>query len=418
MSTADEPATPRGRETYNNLLQSAEEIFEKEGFFRTSVAAICRHAQVANGTFYRYFSDKNDIFMNLARRLSDQLTEKIQSSFQRQTQSFPERLKIAFRGYFSFLHENSSIYQIFRQAEFVDKELHQAFYSNLTETIASGLEEGVEGGYFRDHDSSVAASCLLGVLSFVSMKWVIWESSTVGESIVDDLLELLLEGINNSDSSLNVENIPDPPPVGSELYPERETLQSGADKTESRLLRAAEQCFGGSGFYGTTVSDITRQAEVAQGTFYHYFSSKVEAFERLVKEINRLWRWEVRRGIQDLDDRRAVEYQGFRIFFSFIANHPRLYRIVREAEFVDQPSGQWYYQRFAEGYQGGLSSGMERGEVRTLDPEVLAYSLMGIGHFLGQKWFVREYRSQAPPAEFDEMFDLILHGVGVKAPTR
>lgn len=47
------------------------------------------------------------------------------------------------------------------------------------------------------------------------------------------------------------------------------------------LMNAAEHLFLTKGFLETTVSEIVSQADVAKGTFYHYFKSKDEILEAL-----------------------------------------------------------------------------------------------------------------------------------------
>jgi len=52
---------------------------------------------------------------------------------------------------------------------------------------------------------------------------------------------------------------------------------------------------------------------------------------------------------------------------------------------------------------------MNRGEIRRCDPEVLAYTLLGIGHFAGQRW---ELWGGEKPAEkaLPDLISLILYG--------
>lgn len=47
------------------------------------------------------------------------------------------------------------------------------------------------------------------------------------------------------------------------------------------LMNAAQALFFAQGFDATTVNQIVQQANVAKGTFYHYFSSKNEVLEAL-----------------------------------------------------------------------------------------------------------------------------------------
>ena len=47
-----------------------------------------------------------------------------------------------------------------------------------------------------------------------------------------------------------------------------------------------------------------------------------------------------------------------------------------------------FYEAMADGYTAALRSSMDAGEIRRMDPEVLAYCLMGIGDFIGMRWVV------------------------------
>ena len=54
-------------------------------------------------------------------------------------------------------------------------------------------------------------------------------------------------------------------------------------RTREKLLDAAEQEFGARGFHPVGISDITRRAGVAAGTFYVYFDSKEEIYRALIE---------------------------------------------------------------------------------------------------------------------------------------
>lgn len=49
----------------------------------------------------------------------------------------------------------------------------------------------------------------------------------------------------------------------------------------NELMDAAEQLFLEKGFQATTVSEIVAKADVAKGTYYHYFTSKNDVLEAL-----------------------------------------------------------------------------------------------------------------------------------------
>ena len=73
------------------------------------------------------------------------------------------------------------------------------------------------------------------------------------------------------------------------------------------LFKAAFQTVGEFGYAGSTVQLITRRARVANGTFYNYFSSQNELFERLLPELGERLRDFVDKQIRDAADAADVE---------------------------------------------------------------------------------------------------------------
>lgn len=159
-------------------------------------------------------------------------------------------------------------------------------------------------------------------------------------------------------------------------------------ETRTRLLMAAEKVFGEKSYFQVSIADLTREAGTGNGTFYLYFPSKESVFRELVQQRGHELRMITRLATEGAQDRPQAERAGFGAFFEFINQHRNLYRVVRQAEFVDADLFREYYQAFAEGYCIALTAAMGRDEIGRLDPEVLAYCLMGVGDFVGMRWVV------------------------------
>ncbi|GAC1446005.1 MAG: TetR/AcrR family transcriptional regulator [Chloroflexota bacterium] len=181
-------------------------------------------------------------------------------------------------------------------------------------------------------------------------------------------------------------------------------------ETRARLLAAAEKVFGQKSYFHVSMADITREANVGNGTFYLYFPSKEAVFRELVQQRGHELRMVTRLATEQTRTRTDTERAGFAAFFAFIADHRDLYRIVRQAEFVDRDLFEEYYRLFAEGYCAGLRAAMDVGEIATTDPEVLAYCLMGIGDFIGMRWVI--WRDDpVPESVFEAVMTFIQYGV-------
>ena len=194
----------------------------------------------------------------------------------------------------------------------------------------------------------------------------------------------------------------------AEVRREYEPVTDRGRATKQAILDAAEEVFGESDFDGASIAEITRRAGVAQGTFYQYFPDKRSAFVELVQQLNHSLRRTIAEATVGLDDRLEIERAGFRAFFSYVQRHRSLYRIIRESEFVDPGIYRWHYTTLASGYVRGLKQAQADGEIRDeIDPDTLAWILMGIAEAAGARWVLME--DSAPP---DSVVDELMAFIG------
>lgn len=192
----------------------------------------------------------------------------------------------------------------------------------------------------------------------------------------------------------------------------RAPRSSKGERTRRRLLEAAENVFAERGYHDASIVKITEAAGVGQGTFYLYFSSKRAIFDELVLDLNHRVRRAMTEASSTADTRAERELLGFAAFFRFTAEHPALYRIIRQAEFVSPEMLHRHYDKLTEGYVGGLEQAMEQGEIANGDPEVLAWALMGIGELVGMRWILWAERDELDPEVFAELATIIRRAIG------
>ncbi len=58
----------RSRRSYLALIEAATELFEARGYDAVGTPEIAQRAGVSVGTFYRYFDDKHEVYLEIARR--------------------------------------------------------------------------------------------------------------------------------------------------------------------------------------------------------------------------------------------------------------------------------------------------------------------------------------------------------------
>ena len=176
----------------------------------------------------------------------------------------------------------------------------------------------------------------------------------------------------------------DPAVIGDSKVPRTDRGR----RTMRAILDAAAIEFGDNGFHQASISDITRRAGVALGSFYTYFDSKDAVFRALVRDMSDQVRDHVAPAILSAPDQIAAEQAGLREFISFVRDHKEIYRIIDESEFVDPESFRLHYTTTADRITRRLRKAADRGEVKGDVSEVHGWAIMGMNVFLGLRYGV------------------------------
>lgn len=171
--------------------------------------------------------------------------------------------------------------------------------------------------------------------------------------------------------------------------PRELTRAEKAEHTRRALIDAAVKIVGRSGYEGASISNITAQAKVAQGTFYNYFKSRQDILDQLLPIMGE----EMTEYIRTRMDPKLVgadrEKQRIMLYFDFLAEHPWFHRLVNEAETMAPKAHKIYFKKVSEGYIRSLARSLERGEIKgyTVDQlEPIAYMLMSTRTYLAQRY--------------------------------
>src|SRR6478735_5146331 len=105
------------------------------------------------------------------------------------------------------------------------------------------------------------------------------------------------------------------------------TERSDRNDKRERILVAAERIFARHGFFAARVSEIAKEAGVADGTIYLYFKSKddllISLFENRMKQVND----DLRRAIADLAP--AAQRRAFiRTYLQLVSEEPTVAEVL------------------------------------------------------------------------------------------
>lgn len=162
-----------------------------------------------------------------------------------------------------------------------------------------------------------------------------------------------------------------------------------ADETRRALFAAAAVVVGKYGYEDASITRITEQAGLGSGTFYNYFKSRQDLFDRLLPAVGgQLLEYIASRLDPSLT---GIERERARIiaYFEFFQKHTGFLRILNEAEVYAPAAFKQHVQDFAVRYARALGRQGENGELGNFgkgELTAIVYMLMGARSYLTMLW--------------------------------
>lgn len=195
--TKPAPATPktkRGIERRAKILAAAEQVIGEKGFVAASIADITRAADTASGTFYIYFSGKDEVF----RELVFDMGQATRSQATEQVAGVANRLeaeRVGLKAYLTVVRDRPLQYRIVEEARFVDPEAYRAYYTSFGEAYTDHLQQAVEAGEISPGDAEIRAWALMGLAKTLGERFVLWEENVDIDRVVDEAHKFICNGL-------------------------------------------------------------------------------------------------------------------------------------------------------------------------------------------------------------------------------
>lgn len=129
------------------LLVAARKVFAEKGYGEATARDIVRETDLASGTFYNYFNDKQDAFVALLDEMGEKGRALVRAQRRDTKLSLEERVESAYRAYFEWAVEENDLFEVFRRnagviALLPDREQFELGISELIEDITAWAEAG------------------------------------------------------------------------------------------------------------------------------------------------------------------------------------------------------------------------------------------------------------------------------------
>jgi AcrR family transcriptional regulator len=160
------PSTKKGRQTRQRLLRAARTVFDRAGYASARMTDIAEEAGLSLGALYRYFEDKDAVFLELISAFHEELFDASRSRGYKLNREPYLALLAANSGFLSNYQRNAGLMRALVEASAMDERyrdfwwaLRNRFVERFIEAAGqSGLNSQIDEQVFRQ---TVEALCFM-----------------------------------------------------------------------------------------------------------------------------------------------------------------------------------------------------------------------------------------------------------------
>lgn len=116
------PTTPKGKATLSRILDAGREVFGESGYVSMRMSDLADRAGLSMGALYRYFDNKDDVFLAIIHDIHNQLYAASRANGALTFRSAPhETIVDSNRGYLTHYREHRKVMRAFIEATMVDQ---------------------------------------------------------------------------------------------------------------------------------------------------------------------------------------------------------------------------------------------------------------------------------------------------------
>jgi len=190
---------PKKRVKRQLIIDAAIEVFSRNGFQNSTISQIARRANVAEGTIYQYFRNKEDLFFSIPIDKTKEFFNELELHLEG-IHGAGNKIRKFVWYYLYHLQENPE----YARALMLEMRVNRNFaktktfepYRPLTHKILEIIEEGQEEGVIRkDVDVYTIRHLILGMLEHIVTRWLLKGEKGDLLAQYNEAVELLIQGI-------------------------------------------------------------------------------------------------------------------------------------------------------------------------------------------------------------------------------
>ncbi len=187
-------------EKYNRILKAAIKIIGSKGFHNAKIKDIAQAADVADGTIYNYFKNKEDLLITIFKTKLDEYVKLAEAEL-KNAKTFDEKLNIIIEFHLKIMSDNPELANILQvELRQPDKKMRIKVRKNLKNyfrIVEEIITEGIKNNIFNKNlNIFLAREMFFGTVDEIVSTWVFTGQTWDLLTHVDDLKLMLTKAFS------------------------------------------------------------------------------------------------------------------------------------------------------------------------------------------------------------------------------
>lgn len=186
----------------SRILDAAIKVFARKGFYNATIADVARVAEVAEGTIYLYFKNKDDLLISIFEQSMELFIQEAKKELG-DIEDPKAKLKRFLSLHLELVQKNPELAQVLqielRQSSKFMKEYEGGKLGEYLNLVRGILEEGQEKGVFRvGLDARILRRAIFGAVDELALEWLLMTKKKYSlESCAEQIGDMVVRGISN-----------------------------------------------------------------------------------------------------------------------------------------------------------------------------------------------------------------------------
>ena len=182
------------------IIKAAIDVISEKGFFKSTISTIAKEANVADGTIYTYFKNKEDLLIESFEYVLEIILSEIKEKLDKENDYF-KKIWIIIYGHISFMQEHKGLANFLqiqlrqskRDIRLKIRDIMRQYYRIIGEILKNAVRDGI---IRNDVNLRIIGHMIFGTVDEIVTSWVLSDKNCNLTDKAEDIFKLIISAIS------------------------------------------------------------------------------------------------------------------------------------------------------------------------------------------------------------------------------